>query len=237
MNNCSRGILRPAVGYLSHVAGLKHFQPPPNLSHISLPEKPKLHFLEKVPQLSGSTKPPKMTKRLTLMRGPEQIHNQFIHKQYGIVALCGGRLHSGHMELLRLTINRKMDTSKMFAMWRVDPPWQPLTRQGQGKRMGGGKGAIDHYVTPIKAGRVIVELGGRCEFKQAYPFLKEVADKLPFRAKVTSHAEMEAERQKQLDDIKSNLNPYNAEYVIKNNMGGVHDWISLYDKEWFFKYV
>jgi len=237
MNNCSRGILRPAVGYLSQVAGLKHYQPPPNFSHIKLPEKPKLHFLEKVPQLIGSTKPPKMTKRLTLMRGPELIHNQLIHKQYGIVALCGGRLHSGHMEMLRLTINRKMDSSKMFAAWRVDPPWQPLTRQGQGKRMGGGKGSIDHYVTPIKAGRIIVELGGRCEFEQAYPFLKEVADKLPFRAKVISHAQMEADRQKELDNFNSNQNPYTAEYVIKNNMGGIHDWISHYDKNWFFKHV
>ena len=118
---------------------------------IPLPEKPKLHFLDKVPQLSGSTKPPKMTKRLSLMRGPEPIHNQLIHKQYGIVvsfiffvfdfitlspnfgfysqALSGGRLHSGHMEMLRLTINRKMDSSKMYAVWRVDPPWQPLTRK------------------------------------------------------------------------------------------------------------
>jgi large subunit ribosomal protein L16 len=30
--------------------------------------------------------------------------------------------------------------------------------------MGGGKGPIDHYVTPVKAGRVIVEMGGTCEF-------------------------------------------------------------------------
>ena len=36
--------------------------------------------------------------------------------------------------------------------------------QGQGHRMGGGKGAIDHYVTPIKAGRVIMEVGGHCEY-------------------------------------------------------------------------
>ena len=50
--------------------------------------------------------------------------------------------------------------------------------------MGGGKGAIDHYVVPIKAGRVIVELGGKCEFEQAFPFLKEVAHILPFKAKV-----------------------------------------------------
>jgi len=129
MNNCSRGILRPSVGFLNHVAGLKHFKPPPNLSDVVLPEKPKLFFLEKVPQLTGSSKAPKMAKRLTLMRGPEPVHNQFIHKQYGIVALCGGRLRYGHMEMMRLTINRKMDASKMFATWRIDAPWQPLTKQ------------------------------------------------------------------------------------------------------------
>lgn len=44
-------------------------------------------------------------------------------------ALCGGRLNSGHIEMIRMTINRKMDASKMFAVWRIDPPWQPLTRK------------------------------------------------------------------------------------------------------------
>lgn len=34
--------------------------------------------------------------------------------------------------------------------------------------MGGGKGSIDHYVTPIKAGRVIVEIGGHCEFFEVF---------------------------------------------------------------------
>lgn len=54
----------------------------------------------------------------------------------------------------------------MFAIWRVPAPWQPVTKKGQGQRMGGGKGAIDHYVTPIKAGRVILEMGGTCEFAE-----------------------------------------------------------------------
>lgn len=35
--------------------------------------------------------------------------------------------------------------------------------------MGGGKGAIDHYVTPVKAGRVIIEVGGHCEFFEVNP--------------------------------------------------------------------
>lgn len=54
--------------------------------------------------------------------------------------------------MMRLTVGRKIDTDRMFAIWRVDAPWQPITKKGQGQRMGGGKGAIDHYVTPIKAG-------------------------------------------------------------------------------------
>lgn len=52
---------------------------------IQLPEKPKLPYMDKVPTYASNLKPPKMAKRLTLMRGPELIHNEFIHKQYGIV--------------------------------------------------------------------------------------------------------------------------------------------------------
>nr|SVE85754.1 EOG090X0DE4 [Daphnia pulicaria] len=219
------------------VAGMKNFQPPPDYSHIQLPERPKLQFKDKVPTYPSNLKPPKMSKRLTFMRGPEPIHTEFIHKQYGIVALCGGRLHSGHIEMIRMTINRKMDPSKMFAVWRIDSPWQPLTRKGQGKRMGGGKGAIDHYVVPIKAGRVIVELGGKCEFEQAFTFLKEVAHILPFKAKATSYELMEAEKIEQQRLKNANINPYTAEYVIRNNMGGCHTWISPSDKKWYFKYV
>nr|SVE74438.1 EOG090X0DE4 [Daphnia barbata] len=235
------GLLRQAYPTLVfQAAGLKSFTPPVDYSGLpcmELPEKPKLMYLDKVPTYPANLKPPKMAKRLRFIRGPEMIHNEFIHKQYGIVALCGGRLNSGHIEMIRMTINRKMDATKMFAVWRIDPPWQPLTRKGQGKRMGGGKGAIDHYVTPIKAGRVIVEVGGKCEFVQVTNFLTEVAEKLPFKAKATSYELMEAEKIEEKELEISNMNPYTAEYVIRNNMGGCHQWISPFDKKWFFKYV
>lgn len=103
--------------------------------------------------------------------------------------------------------------------------------------MGGGKGAIDHYVTPIKAGRVIVEVGGKCEFQEVYTFLHEVAEKLPFKAKATSYEQMQQEKNEAKELEAANINPYTAEYVIKNNIGGCHQWISLYDKKWFFKHV
>lgn len=61
---------------------------------------------------------------------------------------------------MRLNINRKMDINRTFAVWRIDSPWKPITKKGVGVRMGGGKGAINHYVTPVKADRIIVEMGG-----------------------------------------------------------------------------
>lgn len=32
--------------------------------------------------------------------------------------------------------------------------------------MGGGKGNIDHYVTPIRSRRIIIEVAGHCEYTE-----------------------------------------------------------------------
>lgn len=129
-----------------------------------MPSKPKLRMMQKVPQYNN-IRPPKMQKKIILMRGPDVEHNtKLIHKQFGVIALQGGRIKYPHIELTRLSIGRKMDTSRMFAIWRIPELWQPLHKKGIGVRKGGGKGAIDHYATPIRAGRVIIEIGGDCEF-------------------------------------------------------------------------
>lgn len=101
-----------------------------------------------------------------------------------VQAMGGGYLHWGHLEMMRLTINRKIDAQTTFALWRVSSPYKPITRKGLGQRMGGGKGAIDHYVVPVRYGRLIVELGGKVELAEVEPILTEVAKKLPFPAKV-----------------------------------------------------
>lgn len=218
------------------VAGVKNYKEPPKYDHIEFPERTKLKFMDKVPQL-GNIKPPKMTKCLRFMRGPELVHNFLLHKQYGVVAQGGGRLKWGHFEMIRMGILRKMDQNRMFAIWRVDPPWQPVTKKGQGQRMGGGKGAIDHYVTPIKKGRVILEVGGKCEFSEVQPMLKIIAHKMPFPALVVNQEMMEemAAEEERLE--KENVNRYTMKYVFQNNLGGCHNWISPYDKKWFGKYL
>lgn len=131
-----------------------------------MPNKPKLRMMQKVPNFNNM-KPPKMQKKLRLMRGPDAEHNKkLIHKQYGVIALGGGRIEYKHIELARLSIGKKMDTSRMFAIWRFAEPWQPLHKKGVGVRLGGGKGPIDRYATPIRAGRVLLEIAGECEFEE-----------------------------------------------------------------------
>lgn len=172
-------ILRHGSNALSTSAVVKrknYLQVPEDYSDINLPERPKLPMLTKVPTILPHQRIVKMKKSLHLIRGPEEVHNSLLHEQYGIMALTGGRLRFGHTEMMRLKISRKLDTSCAFAIWRIDDPWQPITKRGIGKRHGGGKGPIDHYVTPVKAGRIILEIGGRCSYEEEISRIPVVAE-------------------------------------------------------------
>ncbi|XP_027207235.2 large ribosomal subunit protein uL16m isoform X2 [Penaeus vannamei] len=230
----------PAAAALPWIqkAGFKNFPAPPDYDDIEIPkERQKLRFFERVPQFPAGIRAPKMTKRLDLIRGEEEVHNNFIYNQYGIVARRGGMLRWGHLEMIRMTIARNIDVNKTFAIWRIDAPWKPITKKGQGKRMGGGKGSIDHYVTPIKAGRVIIEVGGKCSLKEVYPIMNMIAEKLPFPAEVVSQKMLDAKREKEERLERDNINPYTFKYIIQNNMLGCHRWIRNIDKEYYGKYV
>ncbi len=55
---------------------------------------------------------------------------------------------------------------------------KPVTKKGQETPMGGGKGAVDHYVAVIKPGRIIFEMDGVDE-KTAKEALRRASYKLP----------------------------------------------------------
>ncbi|XP_061395405.1 large ribosomal subunit protein uL16m [Musca vetustissima] len=239
LQNSKSLLLNVRVGLFNQTisAGLKYFAPPVKYEDFKQVERPKLRIMERVPQYPPNLRPPKMQKKLRFMRGPELVHNTLLHKQYGIIATGGGRLRWGHFEMMRLTIGRKMDVNRMFAIWRVPAPWQPVTKKGQGQRMGGGKGAIDHYVTPVKAGRVILEISGKCEFAEVKPFLELVANILPFKAEVVSQDIIDERERTESILEKDNMNPFTMKYVIQNNLNGCHRWLSPVDHKWFGKYI
>lgn len=203
---------------------------------VEFQERSKLPFLPKVPTYPPNLRPPKMQKKLRFMRGPELVHNTFLHKQYGIIARGGGRMRFGHFEMIRLTLGRKIDTDRMFAIWRIDPPWQPITKKGQGQRMGKGKGAIDHYVTPVKEGRVIIEVAGQCEFAEIKRWLADIAHKLPFAAEAVSQEILDQQKLREEENLAKNTNKWSMKYVIQNNLGGCNRWASPMDFKHFGRY-
>ena len=218
-------------------AGVKSFAPGTSFENVEFPERNKLRVVFRSPQYPPTLRPFKMQKRLKLMRGYEEYHNTFLHKQYGIIATGGGRMRHSHFEVVRFTLLKHLDFKTSFAIWRVQDPWQPITKKSQGVRMGSGKGAIDHYVTPVKAGQVIVEVGGLIEYFEVKRVLIDIAHKLPFAAKAVNQEMLEkmATEEKRLDE--ENQNPWTWKYIIQNNIFGCHKWISKYDKRWFNKYV
>lgn len=62
-------------------------------------------------------------------------------------------------------------------------PDKPITKKPAEVTMGGGKGDVDHYVFPVKPGRVIFEMDGVPK-EVAIEALKLAGHKLPMRTKV-----------------------------------------------------
>ncbi|KAJ7428787.1 hypothetical protein WISP_00739 [Willisornis vidua] len=64
-------------------AGLKKLVLPPDYSGITIPEKPKLKFMDKVPAVPKVRREPR---RLRDIRGPSREATDFTQGQYGILA-------------------------------------------------------------------------------------------------------------------------------------------------------
>jgi len=62
-------------------------------------------------------------------------------------------------------------------------PDKPITQRPPELTMGGGKGAVDHYVFPVKPGRILFEIDGVSDIiaKQA---LKRAGHKMPVKTRV-----------------------------------------------------
>jgi large subunit ribosomal protein L16 len=67
-------------------------------------------------------------------------------------------------------------------LWVRVFPDKVRTKKGQEVPMGGGKGSLDHYVFPVRPGRVLFELEGIPEADAREAFRK-AGDKLPLKTK------------------------------------------------------
>ena len=139
---------------------------------------------------------------------------------------------------MRAKVNSHLKTEKMFAVWRIDPPWKSMCPRRQGKRMGGGKADISYYVTPVRAGRVILEVGGCIQFEEVVPFLSNIAGLLPFNAVAIDYDSLNSLRREYEELQAVNANPVSFKRAIERNLINCRaEYMSdVYDQMWFGRF-
>ena len=64
-------------------------------------------------------------------------------------------------------------------------PDKPITKKPPEVTLGGGKGAVDHYVAPIKPGVILFEIDGMSE-EDAREALRLASHKMPVKTVIVS---------------------------------------------------
>jgi large subunit ribosomal protein L16 len=113
-------------------------------------------------------------------RGVARRGNELNFGTYGLKSMGTRWVTSRQIEASRRAIIRYL--RKGGKLWIRVFPDKPVTHKGNEVPMGGGKGSVDHYVVPIKPGRILFEIEGIKE-EDAREALRKVADKLPIKTK------------------------------------------------------
>jgi large subunit ribosomal protein L16 len=102
---------------------------------------------------------------------------------HGLKSLSAARITSRQIEAARRALTRFIQRGGK--VWIRIFPDKPITAHGSENRMGGGKGAVDHFVAPVKPGRILFEIDGVAP-EMAAEALRLAAQKLPVKSKIVS---------------------------------------------------
>jgi len=105
---------------------------------------------------------------------------------FGIQALDRGYITAQQIEACRITITRYF--SRKGKVWIRIFPQKPVTRKPAETRMGKGKGGVDHWVAPVKPGRILFEVGNVTR-EMAQEALRRAAAKLGIRTRFVDRIE------------------------------------------------
>ncbi|MBI3992095.1 MAG: 50S ribosomal protein L16 [Candidatus Lambdaproteobacteria bacterium] len=115
------------------------------------------------------------------MKGNATRGNVLHFGTYGLQALERSYVTNRQIEAGRRTLTRHI--KRRGKIWITIFPDKPVTRRPAEVRMGGGKGAVDHWVAVVKPGRVLFEMDGVDE-AVALEALKLAAYKLPMKTTI-----------------------------------------------------
>jgi len=113
-------------------------------------------------------------------RGKAQVGNTVVFGDFGLQALESAWLTSRQIEAARRAITHHI--RRGGNVWIRVFTDKPVTKKPAETRMGGGKGAPDHWVAVIKPGRILFEMAGVDE-EVAKEAMRLASHKLPIDTK------------------------------------------------------
>ena len=111
-------------------------------------------------------------------RGRETRGTELAFGAYGLKAQEAHWITARQIEAARRAITRYIERGGK--VWIRIFPDKPVTKKPPEVTLGGGKGSVDHYVAPIKPGRILFEMDGVPE-DVAKAALRLAAHKLPVK--------------------------------------------------------
>jgi large subunit ribosomal protein L16 len=109
---------------------------------------------------------------------------------FGLKALEPGWITSRQIEAARIAITRRM--KRDGKVWIRIFPDKPVSKKPLETRMGKGKGAPEFWVSVVKPGRIMFEVGGVTS-ELAHEALKLASYKLPLKVKIVTRPDFAGE--------------------------------------------
>ena len=113
------------------------------------------------------------------------------HGDFGLQALEPAWITSNQIEAARIAMTRYI--KRGGKVWIKIFPDKPITEKPAETRMGSGKGSPEYWVSVVKPGRVMFEIGGVTE-ELAREAMRLAANKLPIKCKFVTKQEMGGEQ-------------------------------------------
>jgi large subunit ribosomal protein L16 len=102
---------------------------------------------------------------------------------FGLKAMAPARIKSNQIEAARKVLSRSI--GKSGRLWIRIFPDMPYTAKPAEVKLGKGKGDLQGYVAPVRAGRVMLEVDGVTE-AVAREALRKAGTKLPVKSRVVA---------------------------------------------------
>lgn len=109
-------------------------------------------------------------------KGKATAGNQLAFGSFGLRSMSNAWVTSRQIESARRAMTRYIQRGGK--VWIRIFPDKPITQKGNEIPMGGGKGAVDHFVAVVKKGRILFEMDG-VTIEQAREAMRLAAHKLP----------------------------------------------------------